>query len=293
MWKHHRGFQAEDLVDIIHKGDGVSFFRQLFNENILKPIKFDIINNSKNNVFIVTKIGCHYKCNFCITTKLFNGSFTNAFFSPKIVHDELVKYHNSINEDLYITVCEPQAIIDKKWWYELFKHFNNEPGNYYLNFATSAQSLQNFDLNKIKNSSLKINIIQLGIESFSETYTKNKNVNLIELIKKLKQYKIKTYGSFIIGFDHHTENSIYEEVKQLAELKIDFYSIMNFRPLPQTPLWNKYEKENLILKDIPFDFYYIPGFQSFKHPHFKPGFEDMLPLMLKLDKYLNSKKNLY
>jgi hypothetical protein len=44
------------------------------------------------------------------------------------------------------------------------------------------------------------------------------------------------------------------------------------------------------LLDFPKDLYHLQGFQTFKHPHFRPGFEDMLPLLCDIHEYIEKEK---
>ena len=82
------------------------------------------------------------------------------------------------------------------------------------------------------------------------------------------------------------------------------YLILNLKPLPETSTYKKLKQEGRLL-DVPPDFFYIDYFQPFIHPHFKPGFEDMVPLLYEINQYieketghallnnLNVVKNLY
>ena len=55
--------------------------------------------------------------------------------------------------------------------------------------------------------------------------------------------------------------------------------------MPYTSLWEKLKRENRLL-NLPPDFFYINGFQPFKHPHFRPGFVDMLPLIRDIHEFI-------
>lgn len=41
---------------------------------------------------------------------------------------------------------------------------------------------------------------------------------------------------------------------------------------------------------MPYDYFNLPGFQSYTHPHLKPGFEDTLPLLHSIFKYIEQEK---
>lgn len=294
--------ETDQYVDYICRGDGIPFLRKILNEEMDKPYKLELIPQElffrfygiemkMKVVRLVTKLGCPNKCDFCITHHLYNGKCTKPFFTPQQVHNKLVDYRKQMKKkDLIILFCEPQAIINKKWWYDLFELFEGESEDYTIALLTSLASIKTFDLDRISKSSLRFSFINLGIESFTQKYSKNiKYQETKDVIKKLANYGIGTYASFIIGFDHHTHESVWEEIRQLVDLDVAQIEIFNLKPLPETPLWEAYKKGGRLL-DIPYDFYYIPGFQPFIHPHFKPGFEDMLPLMYDIYEYYEKER---
>ena len=290
---------TEKYADYICRGDGVPFLRNLFKEKVDMPYNLTLIPSKmttsvlglsikSDTTHLVTKLGCPRRCDFCITNTLFQGKFEKLSFSPEQVHDNMVFHRHKLNKDFDTLVCEPTAIINKKWWYELFDLFNNEPEEYTVSFATTAASLQTFDFDRISRSSLRIKYINLGIESFVKNYSKNQgHKNTKALIHRLSDYGIATWASFIIGFDHHTHESVWDEIYRLTDLDATFYVVINLKVLPDTPLWNQYKQEGRLL-NVTNDFYYIDGFQAFTHPHFKSGFEDMLPLLYDINKYIES-----
>jgi hypothetical protein len=293
---------TEHYVDYVIKGDGIPFLRNLLGEELDKSYNLKLISQELPFTFfgiklkmyvvrLVTKLGCPNTCDFCITHHLYNGKATKPFFTPQQVHDKLVEYRQkNKNKDIIIFFCEPQAIINKNWWYKLFELFEEETEDYPMTLLTSIASIKDFDFDRIMKSSLRFSFFNLGIESFSQDYSKNvKHRETKEIIKKLADYGIGTYASFIIGYDHHTHDSVWEEVRRLVDLDVAQIEIFNLKPLPETLLWEAYKKAGRLL-DIPYDFYYIPGFQPFIHPHFKPGFEDMLPLMYNIYKYFEKER---
>ncbi|MFX1303778.1 MAG: B12-binding domain-containing radical SAM protein, partial [Promethearchaeota archaeon] len=239
---------------------------------------------------LVTKLGCVNNCDFCITRQLFDNHFTGSLFTPQQVHDKLVEYRRNIKKDFSIMFCEPQGIVNKKWWYELFDLFNEEPEDYPIIIPTSLASIRNFDLDRVSKSSLRFMGLNIGIESFSQDYAKNaKHRETKQIMKKLTDYGIGVYCTFIIGFDHQTRESIWKEIRQVVDLDVYAITFHNLKVLPQTPLWYEYERDERLL-DIPYDFYYVEGFQPFTHPHFKPGFEDMLPLTYEIYEYMEKER---
>jgi len=293
---------TEKYVDYVCKGDGIPFLRKLLGENETTPYKLEIVPQNTYFLFqgirmpmkvlrLVTKLGCPHSCDFCITHHLYEGKVTNPFFTPQHVHDKIVEYVKKVNyKDFIIMFCEPQAIINKKWWYDLFESFNGDTQEYPIIILSTLASIADMDLDRISKSALRINFINIGIESFSHPYSKNVNHHTTkEIIGKLADYGIGTYATFIIGYDHQDRNLIWEEIHKLVDLDIAQIELFNLHPLPETPLWDKYKSEGRLL-DVPNDFYYLPGFQSFYHPHFRPGFEDILPLMYEIYQYFEKER---
>ncbi|MBN1214247.1 MAG: hypothetical protein JXA99_02275, partial [Candidatus Lokiarchaeota archaeon] len=288
--------KTKEYVDYICSGDGVLFFRKLFGEDINQKYNLKLTRSQamtdffglrlkSEMAYLTTKLGCPYKCDFCGTYQLFKGHCTPPLFSPQEVHDAIIQYSNEIKKKFLLFIAEPTAIISKKWWYELFDLFKGEGGDYPIYTLTTTKSLLNFDFDRISNSDLYFQAFNLGIESVTKNYEKNLTFNNYKfLIKKLFDYGIATYATYMIGFDHHTHDNVWEDMYKLIDLDATVFSILNLKPIPGTPIWNDLSENGRIL-DVPYDLYYLQGFQPFLHPHFKPGFEDMLPLLSKIHAY--------
>lgn len=293
--------ETSNYVDYVCTTDGVPFLRKILGENINRPYHLELIP-SKNSlkffgitikseiVQIVTKLGCPERCDFCITNRLFKGTPTSAFFTPQQAHKSLIAYRRKLKKDFKIAFCEPTSIISHNWWYKLFDLFQDEPEDYPLLIGTTATSLKNFDFDRISKSSMRFEMINIGIENFHKKYLKNNNVNLKLLFSQLADYGIGTYATYIIGFDHHNHENVWQEIDHLLDLDAALNYVENLKILPQTPLWNKYKEQGRLLLNIPKDFFFIDGFQAYIHPHFKPGFEDMLPLLTEIQTYIEKER---
>ncbi len=292
---------TEKYVDYVCRSEGVIFLRKLLNENISKPIvpvfyEDKIPVNFGNSVlkldtlFIVTKLGCINKCNFCPTNTLFQGKLISNFTTPENVYDAVISYRDKTKRKPDLLFCEPTALINKDWFYKLFKLFENETEDYIINIPTTISSLLKFDFDRISNSALRFGTINIGIESFTENYSKVvKHKYTKEILKKLCDYGIGPLLTYIIGFEHDTHETIWKDMKKLIDLESEVIRITNLHIFPGTALYDEYEERDRILEIIP-DFLDLTGFQSFKHPHFKPGFEDILPLLCELYRYIEKEK---
>ncbi len=288
---------TEKYVDLVCRERGVPFLRKLFKEDLDAPYKLRGTINKltikyKDKVIqrdlfeLTTKIGCPKKCSFCVTNKYFNGEFSRELFTPEEVRDCLVNHRKFIgNKDFTTYFNEPSAITNHKWWYELFELFEDEPGDYPILLCATALSFKKFDLERTLNSALRFDVVNIGIESFSKIYKKNKNIDLVEVFKKLSEYGIGVWGTFMIGFPHQTEQGIWEEIDQLLKLNAVSYGILNLKMLPETEDWETLKAQGRLL-ELQNDFYYLHGFQSFKHDHFREGFADIWPLSYRIYSYI-------
>ncbi len=288
---------TQKYVDKVHIGRGVPFFRKLFGENVDSPYNIVIIPEEINIQYLkmktttpliklITKIGCPLNCDFCVTNRLFSGKFSGSLYSPQQVYEALVQHRKDLgNKDFTVHLAEPTAIVSHNWWYELFDLFKEESGDYPLFLGTTSISLEKLDLDQIKDSALRIDKVNIGVESFNKSYNKNLKSDPKKLISKLRDYGIGSYITYIIGFDFTTKESVWDEISKLINLDAMLYSVLNLHPLPGTPIWEEFERNNRLL-NVPNDFFYIPGFQPYIHPHFKPGFDDILPLLYKIHKYI-------
>jgi len=292
--------QTKDYVDHVHIGDGVPFLRELLGEDTNEPYRLKLIpariathiagmDFSSRMYQVVTKIGCQHHCEFCVTNILFQGKCSGELFTPEQVHDALVQKRSKEKKDFITFFCDPTAVMSKKWWYRLFDLFREESGDFPVIFLSTASSLQHFDFDHMRNSAMRIELVNLGVESFSTIFGKNLNVDLKQTIARLHEYGIAVDATFIVGFDHHTHDNVWQEIKQLVDLDAEINDVMNLRPLPQTPIWNQLKTENRLIS-LPIEFYYMLYFQSFIHPHFKPGFVDMLPLLAGINTYIERER---
>ena len=291
--------QTKDYVDHVCVGRGVPFVRKLFNEKIDNPYELAIMPNlyhlrylnlKTSTVWyrIVTKIGCPYKCDFCVTPNMYNGEYTGELFTPQYIHDELIKFRDKVGEKkMSFYFEEPTSLFSLKWWYELFDLFKDDDGDFAFYVYCVTSILDKLDIDKISNSAARIHLVNFGIESFNRNYSKNTNVNLKSLIRRLTDHGIFTNPNYIIGFDFDSKESVMEDIKRLVDLGATMNTVLHLHPHPMTSVWKELESQNRLLK-VPIEFHFIHGFQSFKHPNFKPGFEDMLPLLNKIYQYIQT-----
>ncbi len=167
------------LFPYVFLGDGVKSLRNLFGEDIDRPYKVNLSSSNQSALkgvewaYLVTKLGCPERCNFCLTSALFDSKNTPPLVTPKEVYEAVVKHHKGSKDILTLSGCEPNLLTFRNWWYELFELFEGYKTPIGIGGPATMRSLKKFDFERITNSSLHFSLFNIGIESFSEQYSKN------------------------------------------------------------------------------------------------------------------------
>ncbi|MCX8207870.1 MAG: radical SAM protein [Methanothrix sp.] len=103
---------------------------------------------------------------------------------------------------------------------------------------------------------------------------------IVETIKLLQSHGMGTVGYYMIGFEDDTVSSIDEDIKRVADLKLDITQICVLTPLPQTQLWNEIQERYGIFDH---DYHHFDGKHLvWNHPHISPKeMEEVLDRSLK------------
>ncbi|HWQ18328.1 MAG TPA: radical SAM protein, partial [Methanotrichaceae archaeon] len=113
-----------------------------------------------------------------------------------------------------------------------------------------------------------IGIENLHQERLDDIKKKEDTDDIIDTIKKLQKYGLGTVGYYMIGFEEDTKESIPEDMKTLAALKLDITQICVITPLPQTPLYQEIMNKFGIFDH---DYHHYDGKHLvWNHPHIKP-----------------------
>jgi radical SAM superfamily enzyme YgiQ (UPF0313 family) len=208
------------------------------------PFKENIESMEKNFEIFATR-GCPHGCEYCAITNSYLGNIFRK--RPVDVVIEEIEMH----VDNQFIFHDASLTIDLDYSKQLFTRLK--------------------DLNKIFFASGNINTLGkdeeflklardagcfawfIGFESINQESLDsiNKNTNRVEdykkAIKKIRDYGIAVFGSFMFGFDQDDKtifDSTYEFIKSSD---IDILYFHKLTPFPGTPIYRKLESENRIL----------------------------------------------
>ncbi len=270
--------------DYLCKGEGVYFLRKLFGEKVDKPIKHPLQYSSFNRQvmgtpwasdsgILITGVGCPNKCRFCATSHFFDG-YIPYLKTGKEIFDVCCRYEDEMNITEF-GVLDENFLKSKDRALELLELM--EKYNRQFNFAifSSAETLKEIgDLDILVR--MGITFIWIGVESKKELYAKNKGTDFQDLFSELKKRGISVLASLIMFFEDHDKKNIWEDVDFVTSLNPDYLQFSPLGPIPGTQLYDDYDKQDKLIRDVPYAAQHGQGKIWFNHDNFKRDETDTL-----------------
>jgi len=290
--------EIENLIpyDHICKGEGVRFMREIFGEDPDRPIRHPLINGSynrnlmgvpipDNTGILVPGVGCPNKCRFCATSHFFGG-YTPYLTTGREVFDLCCRYEDEKGITDFGVLDEnfmklPQRAVELVELMEKHQRF------FTFGIFSSAETLMALpSLDFLVR--LGIGFIWMGVESKQECYEKNAGVDFFKLVKDLRARGISVMTSLILFDERHTKETIWEDIDFGVALNSDYVQFMQLGPLPGTALWDDYDRQGKLLKDIPYMERHGQDKIWFTHPEFsREDSRDFLVAAFKKDYTVN------
>jgi radical SAM superfamily enzyme YgiQ (UPF0313 family) len=215
-------------------------------------------NINQNNIFsVIISRGCPFSCNHCATPtikKMFGNEYFR-FYSPDksiLILKQLLKTFSSIKK---INFQDDVLTMNKKWFIkfsELYKNEINLP--YYA--QTRPKMVTDLICKNLKDSGCEM--IFIGVESGNEKLRKEilnrteTNNEIINAVKKIHKFKLKSYLLFMIGLPTETKKNMRESFKLIKKIKPHDGFMTMYRPVINSELYNLCQKNELLIdkKDL-------------------------------------------
>jgi radical SAM superfamily enzyme YgiQ (UPF0313 family) len=191
---------------------------------------------------IIADFGCGNACKYCVI----HSFWGNRAQRPV---DLVVKEIQGLGAK-EVLFLDPSPVSNKSYAKELFQALIPLK-IHWVGLATLDIAKDNELLSLMKASGCVGTL--LGFETFnSETLlSMNKTKNKIEeyraIVETLHEYGVAVLGTFMLGFDNDTVESIRETPRLIAQAKIDVPRYAIVTPYPNTELFTQLQGENRIL----------------------------------------------
>jgi radical SAM superfamily enzyme YgiQ (UPF0313 family) len=278
--------------DFVCRGEGVYFLRKLFGENTNRPIKHPLEYSSFNRQvmgapwapdsgILITGVGCANKCRFCATSHFF-GNYTPYLKTGQDIFEVCCRYEDEKNITDF-GVLDENFLKMKDRALELLELMEKNDRHFNFSIFSSAETLKDIgDLDILVR--MGVTFVWVGVESKKEIYAKNKNTDFQILFTELRKRGISVLASSILFIEEHNKSTIWEDVDFVTSLNPDYVQFSPLGPIPGTKLYDDYEKQGKVIKNIPYESQHGQGKIWFRHDHFsRDESEDFLRLAFEID----------
>lgn len=258
-------------VDYAVKGEGVKFLRELFSEDVNRPIEQKLMPKCGGSLwfidkyprgtigFLVSGLGCPGACDFCSTTEMF-GYKRLQLLSPEELVKHMHLYHQYFPDVSQIFVIEEDHFRHPEYLIKTKEYWESNP--------KVVESLDWFAFGSVDHiwnfadkygwdavAEIGIGAIFIGVESKfagQHGYTKVKEADAREVFNELHNRGIRTIGAWICGWDFHDHSNIYEDLNYFVACYPTYEQLTRLSPFPGTALYNKMKKSGR-LRDVPWE----------------------------------------
>jgi radical SAM superfamily enzyme YgiQ (UPF0313 family) len=204
--------------------------------------------------------GCPFNCNFCTATQMFGRKY--RFRSPDNVLQEML----SLRKTKYFLFYDDNFCASKERAKEILRKMINAGTTFKWWAEARVDIAKDEELLKLIAESNNWSIA-VGFESINPAVLKSMRKNqeykdIVNCIKKLKDYGIRIFGFFISGTDYDDKNS-YEQISNFVEkyelenstfsVITPFYGTELFKGLDRqkrilTRNWGVYDTQHVVFK---------------------------------------------
>ena len=197
-------------------------------------------------VSVVTSRGCPFNCKFCSLKAMFGRQY--RVVSTKRIIDYLSQFKR------LKTLCfdEPNFTSDKKRAIDILTQMKDH--GITPKYAWPSVSIDVANDDKLLKICSEVSSFHfaIGLESINQkvldSYNKKQTPDIIKKnVKKIKDYGIRIFGSFIFGADHDEKKDFQKTVDFCQDAEIDFPTFSAITPYVGTDIRKEFEKKNRII----------------------------------------------
>jgi radical SAM superfamily enzyme YgiQ (UPF0313 family) len=200
------------LSDFV-RGTPKKIYREQSVDLSRSPIpRYDLVDTSKFHLFpIQTTRGCPYDCSFCSVTKVFGPQY-RIKSTPQIIDELKALQHFAKNRRCVFN--DDNMFVNKERMYEILKAMEPLGLKY---FAQTDISVAEDDklLKLLQESGCRMlfigfeSLVPENLASIQKSGWKLKHLETYgESCEKIQSHGIQVFGSFMVGFDHDTRDSL-------------------------------------------------------------------------------------
>ncbi len=202
-------------------------------------------------VFVQTTRGCPHDCEFCVASNVYGRTYKRKSTSQVVEEVKEIKKHWKRAQ---IGFADDNMFVNRKYSFSLINEFKKLSFSW---FAVCDISVAE-DLDMLRNMHESgCRTLLIGFESVTKENLVPINRNrwkakkfdyYKEYIRRIQKNGIGVYGSFILGFEHDTKDTVDEIIRFINNNHLMGGHATILTPLPGSRLRTRMEKEGKILE---------------------------------------------
>lgn len=206
------------------------------------------IDRNPGVVSVCTSRGCPFNCKFCSLKAMFGRKYRT------ISTDRIIKYLSQFKRIKTLCFDEPNFTADKDHSIKILSKMKDH--GIHPKYAWPSVSIDVANNDKLLKMCSEVSNFHfaMGLESINQNvldaYNKKQTPEIIRKnVKKIKDYGIRIFGSFIFGSDYDDKTVFQKTVDFCQEAEIDFPTFSALTPYVGTDIRKEFEKNNRIFSN--------------------------------------------
>ena len=187
---------------------------------------------------VIANFGCMNKCEFCVINSFWGGKY-----SARRIEDAVNEIRSL--KSRYVLFLDPSPTSNRAYAKEFYKALI--PLKIKWAGLCTTDIYEDAELFELMIKSGCIGIL-MGFETFSEDSLKESHKkNTVEkykaVVEKFHQNGVSVLGTFMLGFDGDTKESILAMPDYIEEIGVDIPRFAILTPYPNTPTYRRFDSE--------------------------------------------------
>ncbi|MGF3584175.1 MAG: B12-binding domain-containing radical SAM protein [Thermoplasmatota archaeon] len=240
-------------------------------------------------VSVCTSRGCPFNCKFCSLKAMFGRKY--RVVSTK----RIIEYLSQFKSLKTLCFDEPNFTADKKRATDILKQMKEH--SIFPKYSWPSVSIDVANDDKLLKMCSEVSNFHfaIGLESINQkaldAYNKKQTPDIIKKnIKKIKDYGIRVFGSFIFGSDHDDKTVFQKTVDFCHEAEIDFPTFSALTPYVGTEVRKEFENDKRIFTD---NWDYYDGAHVVFYPKNMTPYELQEGVISAYENYYSTRKTLH
>jgi hypothetical protein len=267
------------MIDHVCYGEGITFMRRLLGEDPSADVSCRLPKEGANlpwlqprptgtTGIILSGLGCTYRCHFCATSASTGGQYVEVLDAVGI-YRSMRRYWEQTPLTSTVTIYDENFLQQREKVDALGRLIRADEayGLRHLNYAAfgSISEITKYDPDELLLNG--VDTLWIGVESKLTALKKRKGAAPEEVFPALHAVGIKTVGSWILGEDEQTPDTLGEDVEYFISLDSTFQQLSIMTVFPSLPLWRQMKKRGRVPEGVRWEDYHLFG-ETFRHPHF-------------------------